>query len=117
MIRSSISYDNINNVSEILANVFNKYTHSHIKDWCIRNNVIHSNATNVLRPQDRNFQKFIDAVTSQNINITQITLKNNTQTYQQIFSNHNMSLVTFIKFILRLSYLLTNLDQTHLEDF
>ncbi|RIA94273.1 hypothetical protein C1645_818263 [Glomus cerebriforme] len=116
--RTAIYYDNIDNISEILANLFNKYTHPYIINWCQHKNIVDNNATNILRPKDR---KFVDAVTSQNINITQITLATDTQQmyqmYQQIFSDGHTSLLTFMKFVLGLTYLLTNLKTTHLEDF
>ncbi|CAB4388445.1 unnamed protein product [Rhizophagus irregularis] len=82
--RSSIYYDNIDNISEILANFFNRYVDPHYLNWCQRENVINNNTTNVLKLNDRNFQKFVDAVTSQNIDPTKHTLTENI-IYQQIF--------------------------------
>ncbi|CAB4388446.1 unnamed protein product [Rhizophagus irregularis] len=114
--RSSIYHDNIDNVSEILANFFNKYMDPHILNWCRSKNVINNNTTNVLKPNDRNFQRFVDAVTSQNIDPTKLTLTNNIQIYKQMFSNNFTSLVTFMKFVLGISYLLKNSDEIHLED-
>src|SRR3954463_3380154 len=117
--RTSIYHDNIDNVSEILARFFNKYTDPHIIHWCLNNNIINNNANanNILMSKDRNFQRFVDAVTSQDVDPTQITLTNNIQTYQQIFPNDRTTFVTFMKFILGLTYLL--LEQPinfHLED-
>ncbi|PKC03430.1 hypothetical protein RhiirA5_503438 [Rhizophagus irregularis] len=114
--RSSIYYDNIDNVSEILANFFNRYMDPHILNWCRRENVINNNTTNVLKPNDRNFQRFVDAVTSQNIDPTKHTLTENIQIYQQIFPNNFTSLITFMKFVLGISYLLRNSNVIHLED-
>jgi hypothetical protein len=104
--RTSIYYDNIDNVSEILAKFFNKYTDSHIKEWCLNKNIINNITNNILRSKDRNFQRFVDAVTSQDIDPTQITITSNVQTYQQIFPNDCATLVTFMKFVLGLTYLL-----------
>ncbi|PKK73005.1 hypothetical protein RhiirC2_847975 [Rhizophagus irregularis] len=114
--RTSIYHDNIDNVSEILANFFNRYMDPHIFNWCQRENVINNNMTNVLKPNDRNFQRFVDAVTSQNIDPTKHTLTENIQIYQQIFPNNFTSLVTFMKFVLGISYLLRNSNVIHLED-
>ncbi|PKY19066.1 hypothetical protein RhiirB3_468951 [Rhizophagus irregularis] len=57
--RTSIYYDNIDNVSEILAKFFNRYTDSHILEWCLNKNIIDINniKNNILRPKDRNFQR------------------------------------------------------------
>ncbi|GBC37353.1 uncharacterized protein OCT59_003412 [Rhizophagus irregularis] len=108
--RTSIYHDNIDNVSEILANFFNKYTHPRIIDWCLTKNIIVDNNTNeVLRPKDYNFQRFVDAITSRDLDPTQITLISDVQTYEQIFPNDSMILVTFMKFVLGLTYLI--LDQ------
>src|SRR5947207_3250229 len=106
--RTFIYHDNIENVSEILANLFNKYTDPHIIDWCLNKNIIdNNNVTNdILRSKDSNFQRFVDAVSSQNFDPTQITLTSNVQTYNQIFPNDRTTLVTFMKFVLGLSYLL-----------
>ncbi|GBC06711.1 hypothetical protein RclHR1_00700010 [Rhizophagus clarus] len=114
--RSSISHDNIDNVSEILANFFNRYMDPHITNWCRRENVININALNVLRPKDRNFQRFVDAVTSQNIDPTKLTLTDSIQIYQQIFPKNFTSLVTFMKFVLGTTYLLKNSNEIQLED-
>ncbi|CAB4407928.1 unnamed protein product [Rhizophagus irregularis] len=117
--RTSIYHDNIDNVSEILAKFFNKYTHSRIKYWCLTKNIIVDNNTKeVLRPKDYNFQRFVDAITSRDLDPTQITLISDVQTYEQFFPNDRKSLVTFMKFVLGLTYLL--LDQSgnlHLEGF
>jgi hypothetical protein len=117
--RTSIYYDNIDNVSEILAKFFNKYIDSHIINWCLSKNIIGTNnvTNNLLKPKDRNFQRFVDAVTSRNVDPTQITLTSNVQIYQQIFPNDRTTLVTFMKFVLGLTYLL--LDKSgnlHVED-
>ncbi|EXX59501.1 uncharacterized protein OCT59_003411 [Rhizophagus irregularis] len=117
--RTSIYHDNIDNVSEILAKFFNKYTHSRIKDWCLTKNIIVDNNTNeVLRSKDYNFQRFVDAITSRDLDPTQITLISDVHTYEQFFPNDRTSLVAFMKFVLGLTYLL--LDQSrnlHLEGF
>jgi hypothetical protein len=115
--RTSIYHDNIDNVSEILAKFFNKYTNYHIINWCLKKNII-NNTNEILRPKDRNFQRFVDAVTSRIVDPTQIILISDVRTYQQIFPNGCTTLVTFMKFVLGLTYLL--LDQTrnlHLEGF
>ncbi|CAB4383827.1 unnamed protein product [Rhizophagus irregularis] len=117
--RTSIYYDNIDNVSEILAKFFNRYTDSHILEWCLNKNIIDINniKNNILRPKDRNFQRFIDAVTNRNVDPTQITPTSNVQIYQKIFPDDRTTLVTFMKFILGLTYLL--LDKSgnlHVED-
>ncbi|GET01036.1 hypothetical protein GLOIN_2v1773380 [Rhizophagus clarus] len=107
--RTSIYHDNIDNVSEILARFFNKYTDPHIIHWCLNKNIIDNKATNaneILKPKDRNFQRFVDAVTSQNVDPTRIILTSNTQTYQHIFPNDRVAFVTFMKFVLGLTYLL-----------
>ncbi|GET01039.1 hypothetical protein GLOIN_2v1773379 [Rhizophagus clarus] len=115
--RTSIYHDNIENVSEILANFFNKYTHSHIMNWYFNKNII-NNTNEVLRPKDRNFQRFVDAVTSQDVDPTQITLISDVQTYQQMFPNNCTTLVTFMKFVLGLTYLLLDPPRDlHLEGF
>ncbi|CAB5212292.1 hypothetical protein RhiirA5_428103 [Rhizophagus irregularis] len=107
--RTSIYHDNIDNVSEILAKFFNKYTHPRIIDWCLNKKlIIDNNANEVLRSKDRNFQRFVDAVTSQDVDPSIITLTS-IQKYQEIFLNDSMILVTFMKFILGLTYLI--LDQ------
>jgi hypothetical protein len=117
--RTSIYHDNIDNISSILANFFNKYTNSHIIEWCLNKNIINNITNNILRPKDRNFQRFVDAVTSQDIDDpTQITITSNVQAYTQIFPNGCTTLVTFMKYVLGLTYLL--LDQSrnlHLEGF
>ena len=99
--RFTIYYDNIDHVSEISAKFFNKYMEPRIIDWCRNNNL-----TNILNPKVREFQRFIDAITSQNIDPTKITLTVNVQNYQQIFPDNLMSLVTFMKFVFGLTYLL-----------
>src|SRR6266498_277968 len=104
--RSSIYHDNINNVSRISANFFNRYTHQHIIYWCQLNHIIANNSMNILNPQSRDFQRFIDAVTSQNVDPTQITLIPNIQTYQQNLSVLSVNLKTFMEFVLGLTYLL-----------
>jgi hypothetical protein len=114
--RSSISHDNIDNLSEILANFFNRYMDPHIMNWCRRKNVINDNVSKVLNPKDRNFQRFVDAVTNQNIDLTSLTLTDNIETYQQIFPINFTSLVTFMKFVLGVTYLLRNSDVVHIED-
>lgn len=114
--RSSISYDNIDNVSEILANFFNNYMDPHITNWYLRENVININTSNVLRSKDRNFQRFVDEVTSQNIDPTKLTLTDNIQKYEQIFPNNFTSLLTFMKFVLGLTYLLKDFNTIQLED-
>ncbi|RGB30192.1 hypothetical protein C1646_765635 [Rhizophagus diaphanus] len=119
--RTSIYYDNIENVSRILAKFFNKYTHTRIKDWCLSKNIIVDNNINeVLRPKDYNFQRFVDAITSRDLDPTQIILISDVQTYEQFFPNDRRSLVTFMKFVLGLTYLFVLLDQSrnlHLEGF
>ncbi|PKY41581.1 hypothetical protein RhiirA4_455185 [Rhizophagus irregularis] len=117
--RTSIYYDNIDNVSEILAKFFNRYTDSHILEWCLNKNIIDINniKNNILRPKDHNFQRFVDAVTNRNVDPTQITPTSNVQIYQKIFPDDRTTLVTFMKFILGLTYLL--LDKSgnlHVED-
>ncbi|CAB5382456.1 uncharacterized protein OCT59_003665 [Rhizophagus irregularis] len=114
--RSSIYHDNIDNVSEILSNLFNTYMDPHIVNWCRHGNIINNNTTNVLNPRDRNFQRFVDAVTNQNIDPTKIILTDNAQIYQQIFLNNFTSLVTFMKFVLGITYLLRNSNIVYLED-
>ncbi|RGB30191.1 hypothetical protein C1646_765634 [Rhizophagus diaphanus] len=105
--RTSIYHDNIDNVSEILTKVFNKYTHPRIIDWCLTKNIIVDNNTNeVLRPKDYNFQRFADAITSRDLDPTQIILISDVQTYEQIFPNDSMILITFMKFVLGLTYLI-----------
>jgi hypothetical protein len=114
--RTSIYHDNIDNLSDILARFFNKYTDPHILDWCLKKNII-KNTNEILRSKDANFQRFVDAVTSQDFDPTQIILTSNVQIYQQMFPNDRMTLVTFMKFVLGLTYLL--LDQSinfNLED-
>ncbi|CAB4383825.1 unnamed protein product [Rhizophagus irregularis] len=107
--RTSIYHDNIDNVSEILAKFFNKYTHPRIIDWCLNKKIIiDNNANEVLRSKDRNFQRFVDAVTSHDIDPSIISLTS-IQKYQEIFLNDSMILVTYMKFVLGLTYLL--LDQ------
>lgn len=108
--RTSIYHDNIDNVSEILANFFNLYIMS------LHENVVNNIMTIFLKPKDRNFQKFVDAITSQNIDPTKLALTYNIQTYQQIFSNNLTSLATFMKFVLGITYLLRNFYVDHLED-
>src|SRR3954470_14763725 len=98
--RSTIYHDNIDRVAEISANFFNKYTAPHIIHWCQRNHIIANNLTNILNPKDRDFQRFIDAITDQNIDPTRITLTVNIKTYQNNFPNNLTSLVTFMKFVL-----------------
>ncbi|GBC06715.1 hypothetical protein RclHR1_00700014 [Rhizophagus clarus] len=111
--RTSIYHDNINNISEILANFFNLYIMNLHEDVINNNN----NITNVfLKPKDRNFQRFVDAVTSRNIDPTNLVLTYNIQTYQQIFPNNLTSLVTFMKFVLGITYLLRNSYVEYLED-
>ena len=114
--RSSIHHDNINNVSEILANFFNKYMDPRIINWCLHKNIISNDTTNVLRAKDRNFQRFVDLVTSQKIDPKELILTDNIQTYQQIFPNNFISLATFMKFVLGVTHLLRNFDVIHLED-
>jgi hypothetical protein len=116
--RSSISHDNIYNLSEISANFFNKYTDPHIKDWCQRNHIIANNSANILNPKNPDYQRFIDAVTRKSIDPAQIVLTTNIRTYQQIFPN-NLSFVKFMKFVLGVTYLLDpskRLKLTRLED-
>ncbi|GBC05295.1 hypothetical protein RclHR1_06160006 [Rhizophagus clarus] len=109
--RTSIYHDNIDNISEILANFFNLYIMN------LHEDVINNNATNAfLKPKDRNFQRFVDAVTSRNIDPTNLALTYNIQTYQQIFPNNLTSHVTFMKFVLGITYLLRNSSVEHLED-
>src|SRR5262249_13239943 len=103
--RTFIFHDNIYYVSEILANFLNKYTDPPIITLCINKNIING-VTKILNPKDWDFQRFVDAVTSQNIDLTELTLTNNVQIYQQIFPNDRTELVKFMKFILGLSYLL-----------
>ncbi|RIA88816.1 hypothetical protein C1645_825747 [Glomus cerebriforme] len=108
--RSSISYDNITNLSNILANLLNKYADYKIIYWCQQNHVIAKESTNILNPQDQDFQRFVDAVTDWNIvpnHPTEITLVSNFQDYQQFLPNE---LINFMKFILGLTYLLDNLE-------
>ncbi|GBC06574.1 hypothetical protein RclHR1_06930003 [Rhizophagus clarus] len=117
--RSSISHDNIDNVSEILANFFNRYMEymdPQILNWCRCRNVINDNTKNILSSKDLNFQRFVDAITSQNINPTNLTLTDNIQAYQRIFPNNLTSIVTFMKFVLGITYLLNNFNATYFED-
>src|SRR5437762_1307645 len=100
--RSYISHDNIERVSEISASLFNLYTDPHIINWCQQNQII---VTNILNPRDRYFQRFMDSVTSQSIDPTRIILTTDIQIYQQIFPSLT-SFVTFMKFVLGLTYLL-----------
>ncbi|GBC06712.1 hypothetical protein RclHR1_00700011 [Rhizophagus clarus] len=88
----------------------------HILNWCQRENVINNTTTNILNPRDRNFQRFVDAVTNQNIDPMKLTITDNIQIYQQIFSNNFTSLATFMKFVLGVTYLLRNCYVDYLED-
>ena len=79
-------------------------------------NIISNDTTNVLRPKDRNFQRFVDLVTSQKIDPKELTLTDNIQTYQQNFPNNFISLATFMKFVLGVTHLLRDFNVIHLED-
>lgn len=117
--RSYISHDNIERVSEISASLFNLYTDPHIIIWCQQNQIIANNLTNILNPRDRYFQRFMDSVTSQRIDPTRIILTTDIQIYQQIFPNNLTSFITFMKFVLGLTYLLDpsrHWNLKHLED-
>jgi hypothetical protein len=114
--RSSIYHDNIDNVSEKLADLFNAYMNTNIINWCQRENVIDANTSNVLSPKDPDFRRFVDAITSQDVDPTKLTLTDNIQIYQQIFPNNFTSLVTFMKFVLGVTYLLRDSNVAYLED-
>ncbi|CAB4389442.1 unnamed protein product [Rhizophagus irregularis] len=113
--RSAIYHDNIDNVSGILADLFNKYMDPIILNWCRHENIV-SDTTSVLNQNDRHFQKFVDAVTSQDIDPALLTLTDNIEIYQQIFHNNFPSLVMFMKFVLGITYFLKNPNVLHLED-
>ncbi|CAB4407930.1 unnamed protein product [Rhizophagus irregularis] len=73
--------------------------------------------TKFLRSKDRNFQRFVDAVTSQDIDPSIITITlMSIQKYQEIFLNDSMILVNFMKFVLGLTYLLDQPRNFKLED-
>ena len=117
--RSSIFHDNIDHVSERVADFFNKYTDPLIINWCQRESVIDNTTTLLLKPNDVNFQIFIDAVTCQSVIPTKITLTAHVLIYEQIFPRNHTPLITFMKFVLGMTYLLDqpeNLNLTHLED-
>ncbi|GBC12340.1 hypothetical protein GLOIN_2v1487916 [Rhizophagus irregularis DAOM 181602=DAOM 197198] len=111
--RSTIYHDNIDNVSGILADLFNKYMDPTILNWCRHKNI---DTTSVLNPKDPNFRKFVDAVTSRDIDPKLLTLTNNIEIYQQIFHNNFPSLTTFMKFVLGTTYLLKNSNISYLKD-
>ncbi|CAB5109361.1 unnamed protein product [Rhizophagus irregularis] len=119
--RSTIYHDNIYNVSGILADLFNKYMDPTILNWCRHENI---DTTSVLNPKDPNFRKFVDAVTSRDIDPKLLTLTNNIEIYQKIFHNNFPSLTTFMKFVLGTTHFLKNSDNSndnsnnvlHLED-
>ncbi|GBB89249.1 hypothetical protein RclHR1_15930001 [Rhizophagus clarus] len=117
--RTSIYYDNIDNVSEILAKFFNNYTDPLIIEWCLNQNIIDINnvTNNILIAKDRNFQRFVDAVTNQDVDPAQITPTSSVQIYQRIFPNDRTALTTFMKFVLGLTYLLLDKSENlHIED-
>ncbi|RGB35089.1 hypothetical protein C1646_759812 [Rhizophagus diaphanus] len=98
-----------------MANLLNKYMDPTILNWCRHENII-SDRISVLNPKDPNFRKFVDAVTSRDVDPELLTLTNNIEIYQQIFHNNFPSLVKFMKFVLGTTYLLKNSNIPHLED-
>jgi hypothetical protein len=113
--RTTIYHDNIDNVSRILANFFNLYIMRIIMG--LHGIVINNDMTNFfLIPNDCNFQRFVDTVTTRDINPMEPTLTHNIQTYQRIFSNNFTSLEKFMKFVLGTTYLLKNSYVEYLED-
>ncbi|RGB30194.1 hypothetical protein C1646_671888 [Rhizophagus diaphanus] len=120
--RTSIYHDNIDNVSEILAKFLNKYIHPHIINWWLNKN--NNTTSEILISKDIYFQRFVDAVTSRDFDPTEIILTSNVRIYQQIFPDDDhddhMMLVTFMKFVLGLTYLLLdksgNFGDFKLED-